>query len=58
MRSTISEYLSLLSEWGVVTKKRTGKQSFVQVTDKGQEVIEYLKTDSKIKSKVIIKKRR
>lgn len=58
VRSTISEYLTLLSEWGVVTKKRTGKQSFVSVTEKGQEVINYLKTDSEIKSKAIIRKRR
>lgn len=57
VRSTISEYLTLLSEWGVVAKKRTGKQSFVSVTEKGQEVVNYLKTDSKIKSKVLIRKK-
>lgn len=57
VRSTISEYLTLLSEWGIVTKKRTGKQSFVSVTEKGQELINHLKTDSKIESKVIIRKK-
>lgn len=57
VRSTISEYLTLLSEWGLVEKKRTGKQSFVGVTEKGQEVVDGLKIASAIKSKQITKKK-
>lgn len=57
VRSTISEYLTLLSEWGLVEKKRIGKQSFVGVTEKGKEVLDGLKTSSVIKSKQITRKK-
>lgn len=58
VRSTISEYLTLLSEWGLVTKKRTGKQSFVSVTQKGEELIQHISDESKKASKILIKKKR
>lgn len=58
VRSTISEYLTLLSECGLVAKKRTGKQSFVSVTTKGEELINNITNESKKASKILIKKRR
>lgn len=57
VRSTISEYLTLLSEWGLVSKKRTGKQSFVSVTPKGEELIDQLTRESKKANKMAIKRR-
>jgi len=37
IRSTISEYLDILAEFGLVNKTRRGKSSYVQLTKKGKE---------------------
>ncbi len=37
IRSTISEYLDILADFGLVNKTRRGKSSYVQLTKKGRE---------------------
>ena len=43
VRSTISEYLTILSTLGLVSKKRKGKETFVSLTNIGSKTIEQIK---------------
>ncbi|MBS3134310.1 hypothetical protein J4214_03695 [Candidatus Woesearchaeota archaeon] len=43
VRSTISEYLTILSTLGLVSKKRKGKETFVSLTNIGSKAIEQIK---------------
>lgn len=58
VRSTLSEYLAILAEWGLVTKKRKGKESFVSITSLGFNIIKKLSTNQKTKkiTKEILKR--
>ena len=53
IRSTISQYLTVLEEWNLVEKRRRGKESYVGVTDLGKNIIQKIK-----KEKVTIKNRK
>ena len=54
VRSTMSEYLSILLESGLVKKKRRGKLTYVSITEKGGKFFEKIKR-TKVK-KVVVKK--
>ena len=47
VRSTISDYLTILSAWGLIKKQRVGKESFVAVSDHGLDLV----SESNIKQK-------
>ncbi len=53
VRSTISEYLTMLSTLGLVNKKRKGKEAYVSLTDSGSKIIEKIKIKFEEKSKKI-----
>src|SRR3989344_249747 len=47
VRSTISDYLTILSTWGLIKKQRIGKESFVAISDHGLDLV----SESNIKEK-------
>ena len=49
VRSTISEYISILVESGLVKKKRKGKLTYLSVTEKGLELFEKTKKSKLLK---------
>ncbi|MEW6063473.1 MAG: hypothetical protein AB1571_03855 [Nanoarchaeota archaeon] len=49
IRSTLSEYTDILIDVGLVTKKRKGKQTLISLTEKGQKLLEQIKTNKKQK---------
>ena len=51
IRSTISEYLSILANLGLIEKKRIGKQTYVSITETGESTINKLKKKKKVKVK-------
>ena len=51
VRSTLSEYISILMEYGLVKRKRNGKQSFVSVTNNGTKLIEKSGVEIEVKQK-------
>ncbi len=53
VRSTISEYISILIESGLVKKKRKGKLTYLSITEKGMNLFEKVKR-TKLK-KIIVK---
>ena len=53
VRSTISEYLTMLSTLGLVNKKRKGKEAYVSITNSGSKMIEKIKVKFEEKSKKI-----
>ncbi|MBI2106791.1 hypothetical protein HYT57_02295 [Candidatus Woesearchaeota archaeon] len=53
VRSTISDYLTILHTWGLIKKQRVGKESFVAITKNGLDLIQETKEKrQKIKKKV------
>lgn|SRR3989344_4222933 len=53
VRSTISDYLTILHTWGLIKKQRVGKESFVAITKNGLELISETKEKKqKIKKKI------
>jgi len=53
VRSTISDYLTILHTWGLIKKQRVGKESFVAITKNGLELISETKEKKqKVKKKV------
>lgn len=53
VRSTISDYLTILHTWGLIKKQRVGKESFVAITKNGLDLISETKEKKqKIKKKV------
>ncbi|MBI4159168.1 hypothetical protein HY500_02825 [Candidatus Woesearchaeota archaeon] len=53
VRSTISDYLTILHTWGLIKKQRVGKESFVAITKNGMDLISETKEKKqKIKKKV------
>ncbi|MAG47946.1 hypothetical protein CL617_05040 [archaeon] len=51
VRSTLSEYLTVLSTLGLISKKRKGKQTFVSLTSFGKGLIQNLKLKQEKKRK-------
>ena len=47
VRSTLSSYLEVLEENNLITKRKLGKESYSEVTDKGRKFIESLSKDSR-----------
>lgn len=58
VRSTISEYFTVLHEMGLVNKRRRGKESTVSISDLGNKVITKISKPKKIKKKNDIKSKR
>jgi len=58
VRSTISEYFTILYELGLVNKKRRGKESTVSVSKLGHKVIKKIIKPQKIKQKNVRPKRK
>lgn len=53
VRSTISDYLTILHTWGLIKKQRVGKESFVAITKNGLDLISETKEKKqKIKKKI------
>jgi DNA-binding transcriptional ArsR family regulator len=50
IRSTLSEYLTILESLGLVKKKRKGKEAYISITDLGKNLIQNIK-----KEKILIK---
>ena len=48
VRSTVSEYLAILAEAGIVKKKRVGKITFIALTTKGATLFPQVKTEEKL----------
>jgi len=55
VRSTISDYLTILTTWGLIKKQRVGKESFVALTNNGINLVSSTKTKEK-KKKIITKR--
>ena len=53
VRSTISEYLTMLSTLGLVNKKRKGKEAYASLTKTGSQIINKLKIKFEEKNKMI-----
>jgi len=51
VRSTISEYFTVLHELGLINKRRRGKESTVSVSELGQKVIKKIARPKKLKKK-------
>ena len=51
VRSTISDYLSILEEIGLVQRKRISRQSMVSITDVGKDFIKYGREEIGIEEK-------
>ena len=49
IRSTLSEYTDILIDVGLVIKKRKGKQTLISLTEKGQKLLEQIKSNKKQK---------
>ncbi len=49
VRSTLSEYLGILIDLGLVDKSRKGKQTYVYITNKGSKALENIK-EKKLKN--------
>lgn len=47
VRSMMSEYISLLTEFNLIDKKRVGRNTYVLVTEKGLNIIKKAKLDKK-----------
>ncbi|GEM_PF-1128771 len=56
VRSTLSEYLSMLSVFGLIAKKRTGKESYVTVTSLGTKVGQAIKQEQIQRAKSLKKR--
>jgi len=54
IRSTISEYIGILMDAGLVEKMRKGKQTYIKITPKGQE---YFQTSKRPIKKTVPKKK-
>ena len=53
VRSTISDYLTMLHTWGLIKKQRVGKESFVAITKTGMDLISETKEKKqKVKKKI------
>lgn len=51
VRSTVSEYITLLEEMGYVQKKRRGRQTYVTTTEKNPHYKEVMQVKAKVKTK-------
>ena len=53
VRSTVSEYIGILVDAGLIAKTRKGKQTYITITEKGQQY--FKKNDKKAPKKQIQK---
>jgi len=51
VRTTISQYLDILIELGLILKKRKGRQTYVSLTEKGKRLFPNYKKELELKSK-------
>ena len=52
VRTTISQYLDILIELGLVNKKRKGRQTYVSLTEKGKRLLPNYKKEIELKNKI------
>jgi len=51
VRTTLSEYLTMLEDFGLITKDRKGRYIYIRLTKKATELIKKLKKKKKLKAK-------
>ncbi|MBI5392150.1 hypothetical protein HZB00_04065 [Candidatus Woesearchaeota archaeon] len=57
VRSTLSEYLAMLATFGLLAKKRKGKESFVTITTTGLKIGKVIKEEQTQRAKASKKRR-